>query len=88
MDHVSVLLEHVDLLDGLDGLDVHLLECRLELLVVGAGRLVDLLHLAAGGTLSTVHGYISAIQYDVSQAPIRRLFASRVERRICLIYHV
>ena len=58
MDHVSVLLEHVDLLDRLDGLDVHLLERRLELLVVGARRLVDLLHLTAGGTLSTTHEYI------------------------------
>ena len=54
VDDVSVLLEHVNLLDGLDGLDVHLLQGRLQLLVVGAGRLVDLLDLAAGSTLASV----------------------------------
>jgi hypothetical protein len=54
VDDVSVLLEHVDLLDGLDGLDVHLLQGGLELLVVGTGGLVDLLDLAAGSTLSSV----------------------------------
>ncbi len=54
MDDVSVLLEHVDFLDGLDGLDVHLLESGLELLVVGTGGLVDLLDLAAGSTLASV----------------------------------
>jgi hypothetical protein len=54
VDDVSVLLEHVDLLDGLNGLDVHLLEGSLELLVIGAGGLVDLLDLAAGSTLSTI----------------------------------
>jgi len=54
VDDVSVLLEHVDFLDGLDGLDVHLLEGGLELLVVGARGLVDLLDLAAGSTLSSV----------------------------------
>lgn len=54
MDDVAVFLEHVDLLDGLDGLDVHLLQSSLEFLVVGAGRLVDLLDLAAGSTLASV----------------------------------
>lgn len=53
VDDVSVLLEHVDLLDGLDGLHVHLLQGGLELLVVGAGRLVDLLDLAAGSALAS-----------------------------------
>lgn len=52
MDDVSVLLEHVDLLDSLDGLDVQLLEGGLELLVVHSGALVDLLNLSPGGTLS------------------------------------
>ena len=54
VDDVSVLLEHVNLLDGLDGLDVHLLQGGLELLVVGTGGLVDLLDLAAGSTLASV----------------------------------
>lgn len=53
MDDVSVLLEHVDLLNGLDGLNIQLLERSLELLVVGSGRLVDLLRLAAGSTFTS-----------------------------------
>lgn len=53
VDDISVLLEHVDLLDGLDGLDVHLLKGGLELLVIGTGGLVDLLDLAAGRTLAS-----------------------------------
>lgn len=59
MDDVSVLLEHVNLLDGLDGLDVHLLQGGLELLVVGTGGLVDLLDLAAGSTLASVELLVS-----------------------------
>lgn len=36
VDNIAVLLEHVDLLDGLDGLDVQLLQRRLQLLVICA----------------------------------------------------
>lgn len=54
VDDVAVLLEHVDLLDALDGLDVHLLEGGLQLLVVGTAVADDLLDLAAGGTLASV----------------------------------
>jgi len=54
VDDVAVLLEHVDLLNSLDGLDVHLLKGGLELLVIGTGVAVDLLDHAAGGTLATV----------------------------------
>jgi hypothetical protein len=54
VDDVAVRLEHVDLLDLGDGLDVHLLEGSLELLVVGAGRPVDLLLHTSGGTLAAV----------------------------------
>lgn len=54
MDHIAVLLEHVDLLDALDRLNVHLLQRRLELLVIGARGLVDLLDLAARSTLASV----------------------------------
>ena len=53
MDHVAVLLEHVDLLNGLDGLDVHLLQGGLKFLVIGASSLVDLLDLSAGSTLAS-----------------------------------
>lgn len=54
VNNVAVLLEHVHLLDRLDRLHVHLLERRLELLVVGGGRLVDPLGLTAGSTLASV----------------------------------
>lgn len=56
VDDVSVTLEHVDLLNGLDGLDIELLEGLLELLVVGGGPLGRPLHLPARGTLSTNTG--------------------------------
>jgi hypothetical protein len=55
MDDVSVTLEHVDLLNGLDGLHIELLEGALELLVVGAGAFVDLLDFPAGSALAAVH---------------------------------
>jgi hypothetical protein len=55
VDDVSVALEHVDLLDGLDGLYVELLQRGLELLVVGTGALVDLLDLPAGSALASAH---------------------------------
>ena len=55
MDDVAVVLEHVDLLDGLDGLHVHLLQRGLQLLVVGARTLVRFLgELAAGGAFASV----------------------------------
>lgn len=57
VDDVAVLLEHVDLLDTLDGLDVQLLQSGLQLLVVGVGGPVDLLDLAAGSALASVSGH-------------------------------
>lgn len=56
VDDVAVRLEHVDLLDGRDGLNVHLLESGLELLVVTTAGSVDLLDLSSGSTLATVCG--------------------------------
>jgi hypothetical protein len=56
VDDVAVLLEHVDLLNSLDGLDVQLLEGGLELLVVGISGAVDLLDLAAGSALASIGG--------------------------------
>lgn len=53
VDDIAILLEHVDLLNSLDGLDVHFLQSRLQLLVVGAGGLVDLLDLAAGSAFAS-----------------------------------
>jgi hypothetical protein len=53
VNDVAILLEHIHLLDGLDWLNVQLLQRSLQLLVVGAGGLVDLLRLPSGRTLAT-----------------------------------
>lgn len=53
MNDVAIALEHVDLLDSLDGLGVELLQGGLKLLViVGAAGDIALL-LVSGSTLST-----------------------------------
>jgi len=54
VDDVSVALEHVDLLDSLNRLDIELLERCLKLLVVGASSLVNLLNLAPRSSLASV----------------------------------
>jgi hypothetical protein len=53
VNDVAIRLEHVDLLNGLDGLGVQLLEGLLKLLVIGTGAGGRTLDLASGGTLST-----------------------------------
>jgi hypothetical protein len=53
VNDISVRLEHVNLLNGLDGLDIELLESSLELLLVGATALVDLLDLSPHSSLAT-----------------------------------
>ena len=53
MNHIAILFEHVDLLDGLDGLDIELLERGLELLVIGLKCAVDLLGLSTRGAFPT-----------------------------------
>lgn len=50
--HVAVLLEHVDLIDAADGLDVELLEGSLELLVLASSALGLGCDLATGRTLA------------------------------------
>jgi hypothetical protein len=62
VDDVSVSLEHVDLLNSLDGLDIELLERRLQLLVIHPRALVYLLDLSPRRALSTVAG-LSAFLY-------------------------
>lgn len=54
MNNIPILLEHVDLLDGLERLHVHFLQRCLQFLVIGAAGLVDLLDFAAGGSLASV----------------------------------
>ena len=69
VDDVAVRLEHVDLLDGRDGLNVHLLESGLELLVVTTAGSVDLLDLSSGSTLATVCHSTSVSARISSQFP-------------------
>ena len=54
VDDIAVALEHVDLLNSLDGLGVQLLQGLLELLVVGARASGRTLDLSPGSTLSTM----------------------------------
>lgn len=54
MYHIAVFLEHVDLLNCLDWLNVQLLQGSLELLVISARGLVNLLCFPSWGALSSV----------------------------------
>lgn len=69
VDDVSVRLEHVDLLDGLDWLDVHLLENGLELLLINTRVLWLGLDLASWGSLSAICPYLSALHPNHAQIP-------------------
>ena len=60
VDDVAVALEHVDLLNGLDGLDIELLERLLELLVVAGGPRGRALDLSPGSALATVGHNVSS----------------------------
>lgn len=60
VDNVSIGLEHVDLLDRLDGLHVDLLKSGLELLVVHHRVLWLRLDLTSRGTLSAIIPQLSA----------------------------
>lgn len=60
MDDVAVGLEHVDLLNRLDGLDIELLQRRLQLLVVHSRALVNLLDLSSRRALSTIDPLVSS----------------------------
>ena len=62
MDDVAVLLEHIDLLDSLDRLDIELLQRRLQLLVIHSRALVHLLDLSSGCALSTIAGLSAFLQ--------------------------
>ena len=55
VNHVAVRLEHVDFLDLLDGLHIHLLKRGLQLLIVCAGALVDFLDFSSWCALASVY---------------------------------
>lgn len=63
MDDVAVGLEHVDLLDGLDGLGVELLQVGLELLVIVVGAGGRALNRSSGSSLSTARRNTSVDQF-------------------------
>lgn len=58
MNDIAIFLEHVDLLDGLDGLNVEFLKRGLEFFVVGAGGLVDFLLLSSRCAFASMVGWI------------------------------
>lgn len=55
MNDVSILLEHINLLDGLDRLNIQLLKRRMELLVIGSSGLMDLLDFSSWSSLSSIY---------------------------------
>ena len=69
MDDVAIGLEHVDLLDSLNRLDIELLERRLQLLVVHTRALMYLLDLSSRCALSTV-AHLSACLHLVPAFPV------------------
>jgi hypothetical protein len=64
VNDIAVRLEHIDLLDLLDRLDVHLLQRGLQLLVVGAAALVDLLDLPSRCALASVDIVLAGVLLD------------------------
>lgn len=54
MNHIPILLEHVDFLNGLNRLHIELLKRRLQLLVIRARSLMDFFHLSPGGAFATI----------------------------------
>lgn len=71
MDDIAVALEHVNLLNGRDGLSVELLEGLLKLLVVTARSLRSPLNLPPRSTLATVFPLPleSRTRYFLSRSP-------------------
>ena len=47
MNDIAIFLEHVDFLDRLNRLDIELFKRRLQLFIICARRLVDLLHFSS-----------------------------------------
>ena len=59
MNHIAILLEHIDLLDRLDRLHIQLFEGRLQLLVVCARGLVHLLYFSPRRAFTAVGEMVS-----------------------------
>ena len=63
MNDISVALEHVDFLNGLDRLYIELFECRLQFLVVGSGTFVHLLDFPAGCAFASTPALLAHIPH-------------------------
>jgi hypothetical protein len=74
VDDVAIALEHVDLLNGLNGLDIQLLERLLELLVIAAGPGRRALDLSPRCSLATISSHV--------RIPVQVLHGGRVDRSI------
>lgn len=74
VDDVAIRLEHVDLLNGLDGLGAELLQGLLKLLVISAGAGRRTLDLSPGGTLSTIESIGVSGRFD---SMVHRQYAGR-----------
>ena len=59
VNDIPIALKHVNLLDRLDRLHIHLLQRALELLIICARALVDFLDLSPRGTFAAVNLVIS-----------------------------
>jgi len=81
VDDISVGLEHVDLLNCLNGLDIKLLKCCLQLLVIHASALVDLLDLSSRGAFSTVRSLLVLID-------LRLILSSHLPSNITMEYRI
>jgi hypothetical protein len=59
MNDIPILLEHIDLLDSLNRLDIHFLQGGLEFLVVSAAGLVHFFGFPAGSSLASEGASVS-----------------------------
>jgi hypothetical protein len=89
VDDVAVLLEHVDLLNGLDGLDVQLLQGLLELLVIAGRAGGSPLDLSPWGALATISTLDHIIQPERNLLVIESAVArGSSSSKVCLMVMV
>ena len=75
MNHVAILLEHVDLLNGLDRLNIQLLQRCLKLFVIRPRALVDLFDLPPRGTFTSITTWMSVEILQGAMKALSRLVA-------------
>lgn len=72
MDHVAVLLEHIDLLNRLDRLHVELFQRRLKFFIVGTRSFVHLFRFSPRRAFAAFFGMLSAIGSNGFEGSWRR----------------